>query len=198
MTDSTSTSSASVPDWITRLAESRVGLAVLSAAESTVLPIPLEAVLIPLMVGRPSHALRIGLWALLGCLVGSFLLYGAGLLAQPLVDPVLQWLGLTEAFEEMQTRLTGGNLFVTVVIIAVSPAPGAAGLFGGRGCRGQPSGVSGWSRGLACAALPWAGAAGQMAGTATAGDRPALVGVAFRFRRFGRGCLFAAVNCGMR
>lgn len=123
MTDSTSTSSASVPDWITRLAESRVGLAVLSAAESTVLPIPLEAVLIPLMVGRPSHALRIGLWALLGCLVGSFLLYGAGLLAQPLVDPVLQWLGLTEAFEEMQTRLTGGNLFVTVVIIAVSPAP---------------------------------------------------------------------------
>lgn len=118
-----SSSRDGVPDWVTRLAENRVGLAVLSALESTVLPIPLEAVLIPLMVSRPSHAIRIGLWALLGCLVGSLALFGAGMLAQPIVDPVLQWLGLTQAFEDMQSRLTGGNLFATVVVIAISPAP---------------------------------------------------------------------------
>lgn len=118
-----SSSREGMPDWITRFAENRLGLATLSAMESTVLPIPLEAVLVPLMVGRPGHALRIGLWALLGCLIGSLALYGAGLLAQPLVDPVLQWLSLTQAFEDMQSRLTGGNLFVTVLIIAISPAP---------------------------------------------------------------------------
>lgn len=117
------TSKNALPNWINRLAEGRLGLAVLSAMEATFLPIPLEAVLVPIMVSRPAHAVRIGLWALLGCLVGSMILYGLGLLAQPLVDQLLGQLNLTDAFDQMKDRLSGGSLFLTVSLISLSPAP---------------------------------------------------------------------------
>ena len=115
---------ARLPDWMHRLGDGRAGITVLSALEATVLPIPLEAVLVPVMVARPGRAIGLALWALAGCLAGSAALYLAGwLLADPLVWPALDALGLTARFEEVADRLTGGNLFVTVLLLSVSPFP---------------------------------------------------------------------------
>lgn len=41
-------------DWTGRLARHRSGLAALSFAESTVIPIPLQTIVAPLMVGHPK------------------------------------------------------------------------------------------------------------------------------------------------
>lgn len=70
-----STSRTAGANWIDRLSRHRTGLAAISAAESTVVPIPLETVIAPLMVGHPRRALGIALWVWLGCLAGASLFY---------------------------------------------------------------------------------------------------------------------------
>ncbi|WP_108260234.1 YqaA family protein [Mangrovicoccus ximenensis] len=110
--------------WMIRMAEGRTGITVLSAMEATFLPIPLEAVLVPLMIARPRNALALGFWSLVGCLIGTAILYVMGLLlADPVVLPLLDWLGLSAQFGTVQDRLGGGQLFVTVLILSVSPFP---------------------------------------------------------------------------
>ncbi|MBE3638407.1 YqaA family protein [Mangrovicoccus algicola] len=106
------------------MAEGRSGIAVLSAMEATFLPIPLEAVLVPLMIARPAHALMLGLWSLIGCLAGTAILYLSGwLLADPVVLPLLDWLGLSAQFAALEGRLHGTRLFFTVLLLSVSPFP---------------------------------------------------------------------------
>jgi membrane protein YqaA with SNARE-associated domain len=110
--------------WTGRLARHRSGLAALSFAESTVVPIPLETVVAPLMVGHHRHAATIALSIWLGCLAGAALFYGVGLwLFDPLVRPVLDRLDLTGDFETLTTELDGGGLFWTVFLVSFSPAP---------------------------------------------------------------------------
>ncbi|NND41015.1 MAG: DedA family protein [Silicimonas sp.] len=112
------------PDWMERLANHRAGLAALSFGESTVVPIPLEALVVPLMVGHPKRALVIAVWIWLGCLVGASLFYFVGLwLADPVVLPAIEWLGLNDDFEEMQDRLSGDSLFWVVFTVSLLPAP---------------------------------------------------------------------------
>lgn len=111
-------------DWIDRLSKHRTGLAALSFAESTVVPIPLEVVVVPLMVGHPARALLIALWIWLGCLAGASLLYFAGLwAADPIVRPALEALGLLNDFEDLVDRLGREGLFWTVALISISPVP---------------------------------------------------------------------------
>ena len=110
--------------WTGRLARSRLGLAILSLAESTVMPIPLEAIVVPLMVGHPKRALKIALIIWLGCLLGASLFYAAGyLLSEPVVMPALAFLGLEGAYAEMEARLSEGGLFWTVFLVSLLPAP---------------------------------------------------------------------------
>ncbi|MFX0546030.1 YqaA family protein [Roseovarius sp. S1116L3] len=125
MTDETANGGRpDTPSWTNRLSNSKVGLALLSFAESTVLPIPLEAIVVPLMVGHPRRALRIALIIWLGCLAGASLFYFVGyLLADPVVIPVLQMLGLDESFDEMAQRLSGDGLFWSVFLVSLLPAP---------------------------------------------------------------------------
>lgn len=127
MTDDTDHHEAheDLPGWVGRLAEGRVGIAVLSGLESTVVPIPLEAILIPLMVSHPRRAWSIALAAWLGCLIGATLFYFVGLwLYDPVVAPVLEALGLASSFEDVRARLDGGaGFFMAVLLISVSPAP---------------------------------------------------------------------------
>jgi membrane protein YqaA with SNARE-associated domain len=110
--------------WTGRLARHRTGLAALSFAESTVVPIPLETVVVPLMVGHPRRSITIATAIWIGCLVGSALFYFVGLwLKDPVVMPAIEWLGLTQDFEEMSRDLEGGGLFWTVFLVSFSPAP---------------------------------------------------------------------------
>lgn len=111
-------------DWTRRLAESRRGLAALSFAESTVVPIPLETVVVPLMVGHPRRAMTIAIAIWIGCLAGASLFFWGGyLLAEPVVRPALDALGLLADFESLIDRMDRSGLFWTVFLISFSPAP---------------------------------------------------------------------------
>ena len=111
--------------WIGRLSRSRRGIAALSAAESTVVPIPLEAILIPLMLSAPRRALGLGLAALAGCVAGALLFYALGFwLFEPVVSPALEWLGWKDEFRGVSARLTDESSFFTaVLLISLSPIP---------------------------------------------------------------------------
>lgn len=111
-------------NWTYRLARHRTGLGALSFAESTVVPIPLEAVVVPLMIGHPKRSLSIAVTIWLGCLVGASLFYFVGLwLRDPVVLPVIEWLGLSRSFADMTGNLDGSGLFWTVFLVSFSPAP---------------------------------------------------------------------------
>lgn len=121
---SRSPSSSRRKDWIERLARHRTGLAALSFAESTVVPIPLEIVVAPLMVGHPKRSISIALAIWVGCLVGASLFYVIGAaLADPVVLPILAWLGLEQDFHDLVGRIDEGGLFWTVLLVSFSPAP---------------------------------------------------------------------------
>ncbi|OAN79419.1 hypothetical protein A8B78_11840 [Jannaschia sp. EhC01] len=76
------------------------------------------------MVGHHRRSVIIALAVWVGCLVGASLFYVIGLwLADPVVRPVLEWLGLLESFNEMANDLEGSGLFWTVFLVSFSPAP---------------------------------------------------------------------------
>jgi membrane protein YqaA with SNARE-associated domain len=110
--------------WTERLARHRTGLAALSFAESTVVPIPLETVVAPLMVGHHRHSTTIAVAIWLGCLAGAALFYFVGLwLFDPVVQPMLEWLNLSQDFEDLSDDLDRGGVFWTVFLVSFSPAP---------------------------------------------------------------------------
>lgn len=111
-------------DWMTRLSRHRTGLAALSFGESTVVPVPLEALVVPLMVGHPKRALTIATAIWIGCLVGASLFFFLALwLADPVVMPALDSLGLNDEFDRMRERLDAEGLFWTVFLVSLLPAP---------------------------------------------------------------------------
>ena len=123
MTDTAHTGARARP-FTERLARHRSGLAALSFAESTVLPVPLETVVAPLMVGHPRRAASIALAIWLGCLAGALAFYMVGAwLVDPVVRPALEWLGLADDFRDMTDRLGREGLFLSVFLISFSPVP---------------------------------------------------------------------------
>ena len=112
------------PDRMERLASHRAGLTILSIGETTVVPVPLEALVAPLMIGAPKRALSVAVWIWFGSLIGATLFYLVGLwLADPVVLPVIHWLGFSNGFEEMKGRLSEGGLFWVVFTVSLLPTP---------------------------------------------------------------------------
>ena len=110
--------------WTDRLARHRSGLAALSFAESTIVPIPLETIVAPLMVGHHRQSVTIATAIWIGCLLGAALFYCVGFwLAEPVVRPALEALGLLDGFDRIQRKLEGGGIFWAVFLISFSPAP---------------------------------------------------------------------------
>ncbi|UOM33055.1 YqaA family protein [Acuticoccus sp. I52.16.1] len=107
-----------------RLAHSEVGVTALSLGESTVVPIPLEAVILPLMLAWPRRSWAIATAALVGALIGASLFYAVGnLLFEPVVQPLLQRFGLEATYQSTLDDLSQGGYFWTVFLISVGPAP---------------------------------------------------------------------------
>ncbi|QFU09331.1 SNARE associated Golgi protein [Rhodobacteraceae bacterium THAF1] len=124
MTQATDTEPETQASWTERLARHRTGLAALSFAESTVLPIPLETIIAPLMIGHPKRSITIAVSIWLGCLFGASLFYLLGLwLRDPVVLPIIEWLSFGPEFEDLQGELDGDGLFWTVFLVSFSPAP---------------------------------------------------------------------------
>lgn len=122
--DGKSDSETDTEGWTDWLAGHRSGLAALSFAESTVVPIPLETVVAPLMIGHPKRSITIAVAIWLGCLAGASLFYFVGLwLRDPVVIPVIEWLGLIETYEDLSNDIDSGGTFWTVFLVSFSPAP---------------------------------------------------------------------------
>ena len=99
------------------------GLFALSAAESTVLPLPLELILIPHMAANRPQTWRLATTALLGCLFGASLGYLVGF---ALFETLGQWLidrfGWGPGFAEFTTLFTAYG-FWAIVAVGILPIP---------------------------------------------------------------------------
>ncbi len=112
---------------VTRLlntASDRRSLTLGSFLESTVVPVPLEPIVAPLMVRRDANAFIIAFWILVGCTLGALLFYGLGaLLFDPVVKPILDSIGQSEGAEAVKEQIGEEGVFWTVFVISFSPAP---------------------------------------------------------------------------
>lgn len=99
-------------------------LTALSAAETTVLPVPLEAILIPLMLVNRRKAWWLGGFALLGCIIGALVGYAAGyFLLDQAARGLLGAFGYDPAQLDDVAAVFRREGFWAVLLIAVTPVP---------------------------------------------------------------------------
>lgn len=99
------------------------GLGLASFLESIIIPIPLEAILVPLMQARRHQLFLLAGIALLGCLLGAAVGYAVGYFVfEAIGEQVVQLVSSPEQFERVrQSMETGGFWFV--VSVGVIPVP---------------------------------------------------------------------------
>lgn len=116
----------STRDWLNRLARSNHALALLfllSMAETLVLPVPLELVLIPWMLCHPDRKWTIAGVALSGNLTAAIGGYYLGFFFMDQWGPALiDFFGDQDSFEELKQKLEEDG-FVTIMTIGLSPIP---------------------------------------------------------------------------
>ena len=99
------------------------GITTASFLESTVVPIPLEAVLIPLMQARREKLWLIALMATLGCIIGALFGYALGYY---LFDAVGDWIIGTfsnpEQFDVIKQKMNDQG-FWFVITLGIVPIP---------------------------------------------------------------------------
>ncbi len=98
-------------------------ITVASFLESTIVPIPLEAVLIPLMQARREKLWLIALMATIGCIIGAIFGYALGYY---LFDVVGDWMINTfsnpEQFEQVKQKMQAQG-FWFVLTLGIVPIP---------------------------------------------------------------------------
>lgn len=116
----------SLYDRTMRLASHRhamPALAVVSFVESSVFPIPPDALMIPMILARPSRAWLVALVALVASVLGGLLGYAIGAFAfNEIGQPILASLGKADAMAEFSTRFNDFG-FWAVLIAGVTPFP---------------------------------------------------------------------------
>lgn len=94
-----------------------------SFLESTIVPIPLEAVLVPLMQARREKLWLIALMATLGCVVGAIFGYALGYYLFDLVgDWVINTFSNPEQFEQVKQQMQAQG-FWFVMTLGIVPIP---------------------------------------------------------------------------
>lgn len=98
-------------------------ITVASFLESTIVPIPLEAVLVPLMQARREKIWAIALMATLGCIVGALLGYALGYyLFDSLGDWIISSFSSPEQFENVRQKMQEQG-FWFVITLGIVPIP---------------------------------------------------------------------------
>lgn len=98
-------------------------LFVASLLESIVIPIPLEAVLVPLMQKRRERLWFLALVALLGCIAGAVVGYFVGLLLMDTIGrPFVEWSGQTDTLDRA-VGLMDRQGFWFIMAVSVLPIP---------------------------------------------------------------------------
>jgi len=99
------------------------GITIASFLESTIVPIPLEAILVPLMQARREKIWLIALMATLGCIVGALFGYALGYY---LFDTAGEWiintLSSPEQFENVKQKMHDQG-FWFVITLGIVPIP---------------------------------------------------------------------------
>lgn len=99
------------------------GITFASFLESTIVPIPLEAVMIPLMQARRESLWKIALMATVGCVIGAIFGYALGYY---LFDLIGQWIidsfFSAEQFENVKSQMDRQG-FWFVMTLGIAPIP---------------------------------------------------------------------------
>lgn len=99
------------------------GITVASFLESTIVPIPLEAVLVPLMQARREKLWQIALMATIGCIIGALFGYALGYyLFDAVGDWVINTFSSPEQFEEVKQKMQDQG-FWFVITLGIVPIP---------------------------------------------------------------------------
>jgi membrane protein YqaA with SNARE-associated domain len=113
-------------DSVLALAGSRrapVWLAVISFAESSVFPIPPDALLIPMCLARPHHAWRFALICSVSSVLGGALGYFIGYaLFEVLAQPIIRLYHYEAAFERFKDTYAEWGLWV-ILVKGATPIP---------------------------------------------------------------------------
>ena len=99
------------------------GITFASFLESTIVPIPLEAVMIPLMQARRESLWKIALMATVGCVIGAIFGYALGyylfdLIGQRIIDSFFS----AEQFENVKSQMDSQG-FWFVMTLGIAPIP---------------------------------------------------------------------------
>lgn len=133
----------SIKESVRKLVQSKhmlSGITLASFLESTVVPIPLEALMIPLMQKRREKLWLIAFLATVGCMLGALLGYAFGYFVFELIrDYVMEYLTSEEQFKAFQDRMASDG-FWFVFSTGVTPIPLQVAMLA--------AGVSGYSLGL--------------------------------------------------
>ncbi|MBD56649.1 VTT domain-containing protein [uncultured Pseudoalteromonas sp.] len=98
-------------------------ITVASFLESTIVPIPLEAVLVPLMQARREKLWLIALMATIGCIIGAILGYALGYYLFDVVgDWVINTFSNPEQFEQVKQKMQAQG-FWFVLTLGIVPIP---------------------------------------------------------------------------
>ena len=98
-------------------------ITVASFLESTIVPIPLEAVLVPLMQARREKLWLIALMATIGCIVGAIFGYALGYYLFDVVgDWVINTFSNPEQFEQVKQKMQAQG-FWFVLTLGIVPIP---------------------------------------------------------------------------
>ena len=116
----------SLYDWTMSLAahpRALWALAIIAFIESSVFPIPPDALMIPMIIAAPRRAFLIAAVATVSSVLGGLLGYAIGALAyEQIGQPILASLGKEDAMAEFAVRFNGVG-FWAVLIAGLTPFP---------------------------------------------------------------------------
>ena len=99
------------------------GITIASFLESTIVPIPLEAVLIPLMQAKREKLWLIALMATVGCIIGALFGYAIGyFLFDAVGQDLISWFGSEQQFERVTQKMEAQG-FWFVLTLGIVPVP---------------------------------------------------------------------------
>lgn len=116
----------SLYNWTIRLGQSRYALwalAIVAFVESSVFPIPPDALMIPMIIAMPRRAFLIAAVCTVSSVLGGILGYYIGaVLFDSIGQPVLEMYGKTDQFEALKIAYNDKGIWA-VLIAGITPFP---------------------------------------------------------------------------